>query len=112
MTTQQEFTEDLIDTDPLEILNHMDQEQLARTIRAIYYQENTKQSDVFVKSLVQFFYDTAWEITEKKLNEANVYQGPFDQMYDMGHSHGDFLWLTILEMSYFYIQKVLDLKKQ
>ena len=90
MNMQQEYTEDLIDTDPLEILNHMDQEQLARTIRAIYYQDNSTIQNVFVKCLVQDFYDTAWEITEKKLNEANIYHSSYDEMLDMGHSYKDF----------------------
>jgi hypothetical protein len=46
------------------------------------------------------------------LQENNVYQSPFDEMYDMGHSHGDFRWLNILEMFYICITKDLDLKKQ
>lgn len=94
MSIQHEHTEDLIDTDPLEVLAHMDQEQIAGTIRALYWvkQRGDIQSiNIFVNSLTQAFYDTAWEMTEKKLNEANVYQGPFDYMYDVGHQHGDFL---------------------
>jgi len=115
MTIQQEYAEDLIDTDPVEVLAHMDMEQLAGTIRALYWANERGDMisvNLFAKSISNAFFEEAMGITEKKLNEANVYQGPFDQMYDMGHSHGDFLWLTILEMSYFYIQKVLDLKKQ
>ena len=37
MTIQQEYAEDLIDTDPVEVLVHMDMEQLAGTIRALYW---------------------------------------------------------------------------
>ena len=93
MTIHEEYAQDLIDTDPLEVLNHMELDQVAGTIRAMYWAN--KRGDMlslnlFAKSLSNAFFDTAMEITEKKLNEANVYQGPFDEMYDMGHSHKDF----------------------
>lgn len=93
MTIQQKYAEDLIDTDSLEVLNHMDQEQLAGTLRALFYANEKGDMlslNIFAKSLSNAFFDTAMEITEKKLNEANVYQGPFDAMYDAGHQHGDF----------------------
>lgn len=93
MTIQQEYAEDLIDTDPLEVLAHMDQDQIAGTIRAIFYanqQGDMLSLNIFAKSLSNAFFDQAMELTEKKLNEANVYQGPFDQMYNVGHQHGDF----------------------
>jgi len=114
MTIQQEYAEDLIDIDALEITDHMAMVQIAGTLRAMYWANKFGDKEsfvIFAKSLTNEFFDTAMEITERKLDEANVYQDVFDQMYDMGHSHGDFLWLTILEMSYFYIQKALDLKK-
>ncbi|CAB4127857.1 hypothetical protein UFOVP96_29 [uncultured Caudovirales phage] len=94
MTIQQEYAEDLIDTDPLEVFVHMDEDQVVATIRAMYWanQKGDMLSlNLFAKSLSNALFDTAMELTEKKLNEANVYQGPFDQMLDMGHSHGDFL---------------------
>ena len=93
MTIQQEYAEDLIDTDPIEVFSHMDQEQLVGTIRALYWanQKGDMLSlNIFAKSISNAFFDTAMELTEKKLNEANVYQGPFDAMYDVGHSHKDF----------------------
>lgn len=93
MTIHQEYAEDLIDTDPLEVLAHMDQEQLVGTLRALYWANQRSDMlslNLFAKSLSNAFFDTAMEITEKKLNEANVYQGPFDAMYDAGHSHKDF----------------------
>lgn len=93
MNIHEEYANDLIDTDPLEVLNHMDQDQLAGTLRALYYANQKSDMlslNLFAKSLSNAFFDTAMEITEKKLNEANVYQGPFDEMYDMGHSHKDF----------------------
>jgi hypothetical protein len=86
MTIQQEYAEDLIDTDPLEVL--------AGTIRAIYWanQKGDMLSlNLFAKSISNAFFEEAMQITEKKLNEANVYQGPFDAMYDAGHQHGDFV---------------------
>jgi len=46
--------------------------------------------NLFAKSISNAFFEEAMGITEKKLNEVNVYQGPYDQMYDMGHSHKDF----------------------
>jgi len=94
MTIQQEYAEDLIDTDSMEVFVHMDQEQIARTLRAMYWanQKGDMLSlNLFAKSLSNALFDTAMELTEKKLNEVNAYQGPFDQMYDMGHSHKDFL---------------------
>ena len=94
MTTQQEYTEDLIDTDSMEVFAHMDQEQLVGTIRAMYFANKTGDMfsfQLFSKSLINAFYESAWEITEKKLQENNQYQGPFDYMYDVGHQHGDFL---------------------
>ena len=93
MTIQQEYAEDLIDTDPLEVLAHMDQDQLANTIRAIYWanQKGDMLSlNLFAKFIRNGFFEEGMQISEKKLNEANVYQGPFDQMYDVGHQHGDF----------------------
>ncbi len=93
MNIHEEYANDLIDTDPLEVLNHMDQDQLAGTLRALYYANQKSDMlslNLFAKSLSNAFFDIAMEITEKKLNEANVYQGPFDEMYDMGHSHKDF----------------------
>ena len=93
MNIHEEYANDLIDTDPLEVLSHMDQDQLAGTLRALYYANQKSDMlslNLFAKSLSNAFFDIAMEITEKKLNEANVYQGPFDEMYDMGHSHKDF----------------------
>ena len=93
MTIQQEYAEDLIDTDPVEVLAHMDMEQLAGTIRAIYWanQKGDMLSlNLFAKSISNAFFEEAMGITEKKLNEANVYQGPYDAMYDAGHQYGDF----------------------
>jgi hypothetical protein len=93
MTIQQEYAEDLIDTDPVEVLAHMDMEQLAGTIRALYWanQKGDMLSlNLFAKSISNAFFEEAMGITEKKLNEANVYQGPYDAMYDAGHQHGDF----------------------
>ena len=93
MTIQQEYAEDLIDTDPVEVLAHIDMEQLAGTIRALYWanQKGDMLSvNLFAKSISNAFFEEAMDITEKKFQEANVYQGPFDEMYDMGHSHKDF----------------------
>lgn len=94
MTIHQEFAEDLIDTDPLEVFNSMDTDQIAGTIRALYWANQRGDMisvNIFAKSLSNAFFEKAMDITEKKFQEANVYQGPFDEMYDMGHSHRDFI---------------------
>jgi hypothetical protein len=93
MTTQEEYAQDLIDTDVLEVINSMDQEQIAGTIRAMYWANERGDMisvNIFAKSLSNALFEKAMDITEKKFQENNVYQGPFDEMYDMGHSHGDF----------------------
>jgi len=62
-------------------------------IRALYWanQKGDMLSlNLFAKSISNAFFEEAMGITEKKLNEANVYQGPYDAMYDAGHQHGDF----------------------
>jgi hypothetical protein len=94
MTTQEEYAQDLIDTDISEVINSMDQEQIASTIRAIYWANELGDMvsvNIFAKSLSNALFDKAMDITEKKFQEANVYQGPYDEMYDMGHSYKDFL---------------------
>ena len=93
MTIHQEFAEDLIDTDPLDVIANMDQDQIAGTIRAMYWANERGDMvsvNIFAKSLTNAFFEKAMDITEKKFQEVNVYQGPFDEMYDMGHSHKDF----------------------
>jgi len=93
MTIHEEYAQDLIDTDPLDVIANMDQNQIAGTIRAMYWANERGDMvsvNIFAKSLTNAFFDKAMDITEKKLQESNVYQGPFDEMYDMGHSHGDF----------------------
>ena len=93
MTIHEEYAQDLIDTDPLEITDHMAMDQIAGTIRAMYWANERGDMlslNIFAKSLSNAFFEEAMNLTEKKLNEANVYQGPYDQMYDMGHSHKDF----------------------
>ena len=93
MITQQELAEDLIDTDPVEVLNHMDQEQLAGTIRAIFWASRRTDMvsvNLFAQSIVNSFFEEAMNITEKKLNEANIYHSSYDEMLDMGHSYKDF----------------------
>jgi nitrogen regulatory protein PII len=94
MTMHEEYAKDLIDTDVLEVVTNMDQEQLASTIRAIYWANERGDMvsvNIFAKSLSNALFDKAMDITEKKFQEANVYQGPYDEMYDMGHSYKDFL---------------------
>ena len=94
MTIHEEYAQDLIDTDPLDVIANMDQDQIAGTIRAMYWANERGDMvsvNIFAKSLTNAFFDKAMDITEKKFQEANVYQGPFDEMYDMGHSHKDFL---------------------
>jgi len=94
MTMHEEYAQDLIDTDVLEVFNSMDQEQIASTIRAIYWANERGDMlsvNIFANSLSNALFDNAMDITEKKFQENNVYQGPFDEMYDMGHSHKDFL---------------------
>ena len=94
MTIHEEYAQDLIDTDVSEVINSMDQEQIASTIRAIYWANECGDMislNIFAKSLSNAFFDKAMDITEKKLQENNVYQGPYDEMYDMGHTHMDFL---------------------
>ncbi len=94
MTIHEEYAQDLIDTDVLEVVNSMDQEQIAGTIRAMYWANERGDMislNIFAKSLTNAFFDKAMDITEKKLQENNQYQGPFDYMYDVGHQHGDFL---------------------
>jgi hypothetical protein len=93
MTIHEEFAQDLIDSDPLEVINTMDLDQIAGTIRALYWANERGDMlsvNLFAKSLSNAFFEKAMDITEKKFQEANVYQGPFDEMYDMGHSHKDF----------------------
>jgi hypothetical protein len=93
MTIHEEFAQDLIDSDPLEVINQMDLDQIAGTIRAMYWANERGDMisvNLFAKSLSNAFFEEAMGITEKKFQEANVYQGPFDEMYDMGHSHKDF----------------------
>lgn len=93
MSMHEEYAQDLIDTDPLEIINQIDLEQIAGTIKAIYWANELGDMvsvNIFAKSLSNALFDKAMDITEKKFQEANVYQGPYDEMYDMGHSHGDF----------------------
>jgi len=94
MNMHEEYAQDLIDTDPLEIINQIDLDQIAGTIRAIYWANERGDMlsvNIFAKSLSNTLFEKAMDITEKKFQENNVYQGPFDEMYDMGHSHGDFL---------------------
>jgi hypothetical protein len=94
MTIHQEFAEDLIDTDPLEVFNSMDTDQIAGTIRALYWANERGDMisvNIFAKSLSNAFFEKAMDITEKKFQESNVYQGPYDEMYDMGHTHRDFI---------------------
>jgi hypothetical protein len=94
MTIHEEYAQDLIDTDVSEVINSMDQEQIASTIRAIYWANECGDMislNIFAKSLSNALFEKAMDITEKKFQENNVYQGPYDEMYDMGHSHGDFL---------------------
>ncbi len=93
MTIHEEFAQDLIDSDPLEVINTMDWDQIAGTIRALYWANERGDMlsvNLFAKSLSNAFFEKAMDITEKKFQEANVYQGPFDEMYDMGHLHKDF----------------------
>ena len=93
MTIHEEYAQDLIDTDPLDVIANMDQDQIAGTIRAMYWANERGDMvsvNIFAKSLTNAFFDKAMDITEKKFQEVNVYQGPFDEMYDMGHSHKDF----------------------
>ena len=93
MTIHEEYAQDLIDTDPLDVIANMDQDQIAGTIRAMYWANERGDMvsvNIFAKSLSNAFFEKAMDITEKKFQENNVYQGPFDEMYDMGHSHGDF----------------------
>ena len=93
MTIHEEFAQDLIDFDPLEVFNSMDIDQLAGTLRALYWANERSDMisvNLFAKSLSNAFFEKAMDITEKKFQEVNVYQGPFDEMYDMGHSHKDF----------------------
>ena len=93
MTIHEEFAQDLIDTDPLDVIANMDQDQIAGTIRAMYWANERGDMvsvNIFAKSLTNAFFDKAMDITEKKFQENNVYQGPFDEMYDMGHSYKDF----------------------
>jgi len=90
----EEYAKDLIDTDVLEVVTNMDQEQIASTIRAIYFAYELGDMlnvNIFAKSLSMALFDKAMDITEKKFQESNVYQGPYDEMYDMGHSYKDFL---------------------
>ena len=94
MTIHEEYAQDLIDTDPLDVIANMDQDQIAGTIRAMYWANECGDMvsvNIFAKSLTNAFFDKAMDITEKKLQENNQYQGPFDYMYDVGHQHGDFL---------------------
>jgi len=94
MTTQEEYAQDLIDTDVSEVIINMDQEQIANTIRAIYWANERGDMislNIFAKSLSNALFEKAMDITEKKFQEANVYQGLYDEMYDMGHTHMDFL---------------------
>ena len=94
MTIHEEYAQDLIDTDPLDVIANMDQDQIAGTIRAMYWANERGDMvsvNIFAKSLTNAFFDKAMDITEKKLQENNQYQGPFDYMYDVGHQHGDFL---------------------
>jgi fructose-1,6-bisphosphatase len=94
MTIHEEYAQDLIDTDPLDVIANMDHDQIAGTIRAMYWANELGDMvsvNIFAKSLTNAFFEKAMDITEKKLQENNVYQGPFDEMYDMGHSHGDFI---------------------
>ena len=93
MTIHEEYAQDLIDTDPLDVIANMDQDQIAGTIRAMYWANERGDMvsvNIFAKSLTNAFFDKAMDITEKKFQENNVYQGPFDEMYDMGHSYKDF----------------------
>ena len=93
MTIHEEYAQDLIDTDPLDVIANMDQDQIAGTIRAMYWANERGDMisvNIFAKSLTNAFFEKAMDITEKKFQENNVYQGPYDEMYDMGHSHGDF----------------------
>jgi hypothetical protein len=94
MSMHEEYAKDLIDTDVLEVVTNMDQEQIASTIRSIYFAYELGDMlnvNIFAKSLSMALFDKAMDITEKKFQESNVYQGPYDEMYDMGHSYKDFL---------------------
>ena len=94
MTIHEEYAQDLIDTDPLDVIANMDHDQIAGTIRAMYWANERGDMvsvNIFAKSLTNAFFDKAMDITEKKFQESNVYQGPYDEMYDMGHTHMDFL---------------------
>ena len=93
MAIHEEYAQDLIDTDPLEVLNHMDLDQIAGTLRAMYWSNERGDMlslNLFAKSLTNAFFEEAMNITEKKLNEANIYHSSYDEMLDMGHFYKDF----------------------